>query len=85
MFPDSKIHDQYSMGKSKCSYIVNFGLGPFFQNELIERVKKSPFFAISFDESLNETIKKQQMDIVVSYWDSITQKKLCSVFNFEIS
>ena len=69
MFPDSKVHRHFSMGRTKCLYVKKFGLGPFFQEELVEKVKKSPFFSISFDESLNETLKKQQMDFVVSYWD----------------
>ena len=74
MFPDSKVHRYFTMGAQKCSYVINFGLGPFFHNELVEHVKKSPFYSISFDESLNEVVKKQQMDVVVSYWDSSTQK-----------
>ena len=39
-----------------------------------ECVKKPPFYSISFDESLNEIVKKQQMGVVVSYWDCSTQK-----------
>jgi len=65
MFPDSKVQHHFSMGRTKCSYVINFRLGPLFQKELIEKVKKSPFFSISFDESLNETLKKQQMDFVL--------------------
>ena len=46
--------------------------------------KMSPFFSISFDESLNETVKKQQMDIVVSYWDSSAQKACVQYLTSEV-
>ena len=80
MFADSKVCRQFSMGAQKCSYVINFGLGPFFQKKLVELVKKSPFFSISFDESLNEVLKKQQMDFVVSYWDCSKQRSCVQYF-----
>ena len=73
MFPDSNIYCHFSMGANKCSYVIIFGLGPFFQKQLVDRVKRS-LFSISFDESLNETVKKQKMDIAVNYWDFSAQK-----------
>ena len=38
MFSENKVHRHFSMGKSKCSYVLNFGFGSFFQKELVERV-----------------------------------------------
>ena len=37
----------------------------------------SPFFVLSFDESLNDVIQKEQMDFQIRYWDNI-QKNLCT-------
>ena len=74
MCPDSQIHRQFSLGTSKCSYVINFGLSPFFQKKLIYHIKKSQIFSTSFDKSFDDTLKKQQMDLVVSYSDSSAQK-----------
>ena len=46
----------------------------FFPEAISRPCKKVVFFSIFFDKSLNETMKKRQMDIVVSYWDSSAQK-----------
>ena len=58
MFPDSAIAQ---------SYMINFGLGPYFENILLEAIKKSRWYSVSFDESYNDIINKTQMDIVVRY------------------
>ena len=58
---------------TKFAYTVNFGLAPFFFSELLENVKKSPFFAISFDESLNDQIEKIQMDFIIKFWNESTK------------
>ena len=34
MFPDSKIADKFSSGKSKCSYVFCFCLAPYFKGRL---------------------------------------------------
>ena len=51
-----------------------------FQKKLVERVKKSLFFSISFDVSLNEVVKKQQTDFVVRYWDCSIQRSCVQYF-----
>lgn len=65
MFKDSEIASKFSMHKDKLGYVVTYGLGPFFQNELANKVKACPYFSVSFDESLNDVAQKKQMDIVV--------------------
>ena len=67
MFPDSEIAKKFCMNRTKFSYVVNFGLGPFFKNVLTERVSKSAFFSISFDECFNKVLQKTQMDLIVRY------------------
>ena len=53
MFLDSNISKKYHLGPDKLRYSVNFGLGPYFKNILMESIRKSAHFIISFDESLN--------------------------------
>ena len=84
MFPDSDIASRFQMQKDKNSYVVTYGLGPYFQEMLSSTVQKCPFFAISFDESLNKVSQKGQMDIVVRFWndatDEVTTRYLTSTF-----
>lgn len=35
MFPDSQIAKQFQFGKKKCSYLINCGLAPYFQEKLL--------------------------------------------------
>lgn len=53
MFPDSDIASRVKMQKDKFAYVVTYGLGPFFQDQLSSIVTKCSFFTVSFDESLN--------------------------------
>ena len=69
MFPGHNIIEKFTLGKTKCSYILNYGLAPFFTDLLEEEVKLSPKYGLSFDESLNKKLQKGQMDILVRYWD----------------
>lgn len=70
MFPDSTVAQKFSMHKDKLSYVLTYGLGPFFQNELAMMVKKCDYFSISFDESLNKISQKGQMDLHVRFWNN---------------
>lgn len=74
MFPDSDIASKFSMGKDKCAYVVTYGLGPFFKQQLVDVVTSCSFYAISFDESLNKVAQKGQMDIVVRFWSETNQE-----------
>ena len=55
--------------KDKCGYIITHGIAPHFEQLLLEDVSRSPFFALSFDESLNKSLQRGQMDILVRYWE----------------
>lgn len=74
MFPDNIIAKKFNMHKDKLSYVVTYGLGPYFQNEISKIVKQCPFFSIFFYESLNKVAQKEQMDLHVRYWDSEAKK-----------
>ena len=41
----------------------------FIKGNLKDNICDSPFFSVSFDESLNEGMQEQQMDVQIRYWD----------------
>ena len=61
---DSEILSKVQLGSKKVSYLVNFGLGEFYEKETVEKMKSAPAFAISLDES--EVNKASQMECVVN-------------------
>lgn len=68
MFPDSKIAANMQLSRSKISYAVVFGLGPYFHDCTKKEIDESEFFVACFDESLNKFAQKQQMDIAIRFW-----------------
>jgi len=58
MFPDSRIAAKFSCGSNKCSYLVRFGLAPYFKGLLLKRVKESGDIVVMLDESLNTVTKR---------------------------
>lgn len=67
-FPDSAIASKVSIGSTKMSYIVAFGLGPYFTQQIIQEIKEGPsYFTLHFDETVTAQVKKQ-MDILVRFW-----------------
>ncbi|XP_063243096.1 uncharacterized protein LOC134542628 [Bacillus rossius redtenbacheri] len=84
MFPDSSLASKMKMHKDKIAYSITYGLGPHFAKCVSHSVQKSPFYALSIDESLNDVCQKGQMDIVVKYWDAenscVCTKYLTSAF-----
>ena len=77
IFSDSEIAKSFQLSKTKCSYYINYGLAPYFKEELVKCIKVSPYFVLSFDESLNHVIQEEQMDLNVCYWDN-TKGKICT-------
>ena len=57
----------FSLGKSKVSYLISDGLGPYYRKVLCENVSKAPGFVIQYDETSNSQVRKQ-MDVLVRYW-----------------
>ena len=70
MFPNSVEAENFKLGRTKCSYFVNFGFAPYFSDMLFASVQDSPYYALSFDESLNKSQQSGQMDINVRFWNS---------------
>ena len=50
-------------------YVLNHWLVPYFIELLLEVVKLSPKYVLSFVESLNKKLQTGQMGILVRYWD----------------
>ena len=69
MFLDSEIARKFQMKKDKLSYSITYGLGPYFQNQLADQVRKCELFAVSFVKSLNKFSQKGQMDVIVRFWE----------------
>ena len=65
MFPDSNIAKHMSCGATKLSYLITFGIAPFFKQELLMDVSQAPCFVISSDESLNPDLHEEQMDFIL--------------------
>ena len=70
MFPDSNIARDFKCASTKMSYLVCFGIVPYFRDKLIDKVRSSVCHGVSFDESLNSICQEGQMDINVQYLDS---------------
>ena len=72
MFPDSEIAQKFQLGKTKCAYPVNYGMGPFCKRSICKEYCTSPSFSVSFDESMNRVLRNEQMDVQVCCWDVST-------------
>ena len=68
-FPDSKIVKDMRLGADKVKYVINFGIAPVFKNALAESIKKSEFYVVSFDESINDNTQNCEMDVLIRYFD----------------
>ena len=84
MFPDSKIAKQFACRPSKMAYMTSFGLAPYFSEILIKQLSEVQFYSINFDESYNCVVKKEQLDVLVRYYDversKVVDRYLCSKF-----
>ena len=53
----------FKMAHNKLKYVVNHDLYPYFREVLDRHVDKLPFIIIMFDESLNEIVQQNEMDV----------------------
>ena len=74
MFPDSKIASQMELGRIKSMYIVNFGITPYFREILKNEKVNSEWYTISFDESLHKVVQECEMDIIIRFWDNVSNE-----------
>ena len=62
------------MGPTKLRYFVNFGVDPYFKSILIENIKRSSCYIVSFDESLNDMAQSCEMDLLLRYCHEVDYK-----------
>ena len=54
------------MSRTKCNtYYINYGIAPSALNEL----QASPYFVVSYDESMNRSLQEEQMDVLVRFFN----------------
>ena len=69
MLPECRTAELFSVGADKLRYSCNYDMAPYFRQIFTEKVQKSEIYVMSFDESLNDSNQKCQMDSTVRYWD----------------
>ncbi|KAL7868767.1 hypothetical protein SRHO_G00101510 [Serrasalmus rhombeus] len=67
MFPDSDIAKSLALDKDKTAYFIKFGIAPCFKKQLVKTINKAGPFVLMFDESLNQSSKKNQMDLHIRF------------------
>ena len=82
-FPDSLIGKSAGIGPNKMSYVVAYGLRPYFTDMTIRELIEGPsYFTLHFDETVNAQVIKQ-MDVLVWFWsethNEVRVKSLTSV------
>ena len=65
VFPDSNIVQKFQMSKTKVLYMIIFGLSDYFHKKVLYLLTKSLLYSLSFDESLNEVLNKEQMNMQI--------------------
>lgn len=74
MFTDSTIASNFALGPDKASYMINYGLAPYFNSLLNKQLLECREYVVCFDEALNKIAQKGQMDLHVRFWCNIKQQ-----------
>ena len=56
--PDSIIAKEITIGSSKLSYMICYGLAPYVHSRLVRSVQKCNWFVICFDETMNRSLNE---------------------------
>ena len=81
MFPDSQVSKSFQLSKTKCVYYAVFDLVQYFKEILVKDIKLSTFYLLSFDESLNNKLQEEQMNISIRFWDDIPGEAVTRYFD----
>lgn len=82
MFPDSAIAREFHCGKTKCSYLIRFGLAAYFKRDVLSKVMDTGnVYVVSFDESLNKILQEEQMDLLLRFWDNERDRVVTRYFD----
>ena len=68
MFPESRFAANYSQGKTKIRYNIQFGIALYIKQMLLYDVNKTPY-TFKFEKSTSSQIKKQY-DANLQYWST---------------
>ena len=68
MFPGDLVAQTFSCAETKCRYLCQFGIAPYFRELLKESVKTDGDYVLLFDESLNKVTHNKQLDIHIRLW-----------------
>jgi hypothetical protein len=49
MFSDSTMAQQFKIQSRKMSYVMSYGIGPYFHRELIKELKRNGKFSLSIE------------------------------------
>ena len=80
MFNDSAIAENFKCHRTKLTYLVNFGLAPYFSTELVEELNKAEHVVVMFYESYNSVIKANQMDIHIRFYSESSDRVVVRYF-----
>lgn len=72
MFPDSKIASEFTMDSTKLSYVVSYGLGPYFIKQTASLLQNN-FYCLEVDETTSLSVLKQ-LDIYARVFNPETQQ-----------
>jgi hypothetical protein len=62
------ISEKFTMSRTKVSYLIKDGLGPYFLQKLCEDIRSfDGYFTLQFDETVNSQVRKQ-CDLLIRYW-----------------
>ena len=61
------------MSRTKCGYIMSFGLAFVSKTCCLKKFKASYCFGVSFSESMNKVLLEKQMDVQIKYWNETAQ------------
>ena len=85
MFPDSKIAEGFALGPTKASYVICYGLAPFYKEKIMKQLTpkdtEPPYFVVSFDEAFNSVSNQKQLDVHLIYFDEHLQRTQRLYFN----
>ena len=56
--------------KTKCGYVTKYVIATYFLELFYKEIYVSLVYVISFDKSLNRTLKKSQINILVRFWNN---------------
>lgn len=68
MFPDSQIAQNMACSRTKFGYLLCYGISPYLSNLISDATKKTQYYTLLFDESMNKELQKKQMDVHVRFW-----------------